>query len=117
MANITKVKREKGFTYRIRVGNGYSSDGKQKMKSTSWTPEANMTNKQIEKELNKRLFEFEKQVQDGLYFDNIKFAKFSELWLKDYAEKQCSPKYVHESRRLLEIVNKEIGSRQVTLGF
>jgi len=109
MAYIQKVQRAKGLTYRIKVSVGYDNNNKQITKSITWAPEAGMTDRQIEKELNKRSLEFEKKVQDGLSFDNVKFADFSELWLKDYAEKQCSPKYISESKRMLVVINKEIG--------
>jgi len=109
MANITKIDRAKGITYRIRVGNGYDVDGRQKTKSMNWTPDPGMTEKQIQKELNRVVVEFERKVSDGSAFDNIKFYDLSMKWLDDYARKKCSPKYVAECERMLGVVNKEIG--------
>ena len=108
MANITKLNRSKGVTYRIRVGNGYDANDRQIMKSMSWTPEPGMTEKQIQKELNRIVVEFEKKVSDGLVFRTLKFAEFSAIWLS-YAEKHLSPKYVLESKRKLEVINSELG--------
>lgn len=109
MADITRIERSKGPTFRIRVANGYDNNGKQIRKSKTWTPDNGMTEKQIQKELNRIAVEFERQVIDGLNFDNVKFANFSEIWVKDYLEKKCSLKYITESKRMLKAVNDEIG--------
>ena len=44
MANITKKTNKRGeLVYRIRVSNGYTPDGKQRVKSMTWKPDADMT--------------------------------------------------------------------------
>ena len=60
MAHIDK--RPNG-SYRIKVFCGYSADGKtQKTQSMTWRPSRpNMTEKQIEKALNKAAFDFEEK--------------------------------------------------------
>ena len=109
MADIARLERKKGTTFRIRVGAGYDFSGKQIRHSMNWTPPSGMTERQIEKELNKVVVDFENRVQDGLVYKNIKFSDFAEKWLLDYADKQCSPKYRFESRRMLVDINKSIG--------
>ena len=109
MANITKLKRANGVAYRIRVSNGYDSQGNQISKSMNWTPDSKMTERQIQKELIRIASDYEKKVIDGQVFTNIKFANFTNTWLINYAEKQCSPKYVAECERMLVTVNREIG--------
>lgn len=49
MATIQK----RGDSYSIRVSCGYDSKGKQVIQSMTWKPEPKMTQKQIEKELNR----------------------------------------------------------------
>lgn len=54
--------RKRGNTYQIRVSCGYNTSGDQVVQIQNWTPDAGMTQKQIEKELNRRAVEFEKQM-------------------------------------------------------
>lgn len=109
MANIQKIERKKGTVYRIRVGNGYGVNGKQKTKSMNWEVPEGLTPKQEEKELNKIVVDFERNVTNGIVFENVKFEEFAQKWINDYAKKQCSPKFIFESERILKEINKEIG--------
>lgn len=61
MATITK----RGDAYRIRCSLGYDSQGKQVIRSTTWKPEAGMTERQIEKELNRAAVLFEEKCKSG----------------------------------------------------
>ncbi len=54
MANI----RKRGGSYQIRVSTGYDANGNQVVRTKSWKPEAGMTAKQIEKELQKQAIMF-----------------------------------------------------------
>lgn len=80
MASIDK----RNDTYRIRVSCGYDASGKQIIKSMSWKPIEGMTEKQIEKELNKIAYEFEAKVTIGDYGDivNIKLSDFCDRYLE-----------------------------------
>jgi integrase len=109
MASVQRIEGKKGISYRIRVGAGYDSEGKQIRKSMTWCPSPGMTEKQIEKELNRVTIDFEKKVENGLVFENVKFKEFSEKWINDYVKKQCSPKYLFFAERLLVDINREIG--------
>ena len=57
MATIT----QRGNSYRIRVSVGYDKDCKQIIRSMTWKPDAGMTKRQIEKELNRQATLFEEQ--------------------------------------------------------
>lgn len=48
MASVQRIEGKKGISYRIRVGAGYDSEGKQIRKSMTWCPSPGMTEKQIE---------------------------------------------------------------------
>lgn len=92
MANITK----RGETYRIRVSCGYDSQGKQVIRSTTWKPKPGMTEKQIEKELNREAVLFEEKCKNGGGDPHITFEKFSERWFAEYAESHLKAKTIHE---------------------
>ena len=106
MANITK----RGNSYTIRVSDKYDINGNQLKKNLTWTPNPEMTAKQIEKELTRQVSQFEEKVRTGRVIDgNIKFASFADKWMADYAEKQLAPKTVQRYKTLLVRINKAIG--------
>ncbi len=81
MANI----RKRGNTYQIRVSCGYGTKGNQVVQTTTWKPEAGMTPRQIEKEIQKQAMLFEKKCSKGRITANIKFEEFAEQWFNEYA--------------------------------
>lgn len=50
--------RKRGNTYQIRVSCGYDILGNQVIQNKTWTPDKNMSPKQIEKELNRQAILF-----------------------------------------------------------
>lgn len=79
--------RKRGNSYQIRAYAGYDGQGKQIEKVMSWTPAPGMTEKQIQKELERQKVMFENQVKSGQYTDgNIKFQEFAEQWFQDYGK-------------------------------
>lgn len=106
MATIQK----RGNSYKITVSCGYDTRNKQIRKTMTWTPPANMTPRQEQKELERQTVLFEEQCANGLYLNgNIKFADFSQHWLEDYAEKQLKAKTIERYKSLLERINVAIG--------
>lgn len=83
MANITKRISRKGVvSYRIKVSLGYDSNHKQITKSMTWTPDANMTEKQIQKALEKQAFLFENSLEHNPKISRrVKFGELSEEWI------------------------------------
>lgn len=82
MATIQK----RGDSYSIRVSCGYDSTGKQVIQSMTWKPEPKMTEKQIEKELNRQAVMFEEACNHGFQSKAIKFEVFAEEWFEEYAQ-------------------------------
>ena len=56
---------KRGSGYRITVSAGYDMQGKQIKKRMTWTPLPNMTEKQIQKELERQAVLFEENVISG----------------------------------------------------
>ena len=93
---------KRGDTYRITVSNGYDAKGKQLRKSMTWQPAPGMTQKQIEKELDRQAVLFENK--SGQYMEgNIKFQDFAERWFEDYGKEHLRERtylrYVELSQR------------------
>lgn len=84
MATYTK----RGGSYRIRASVGYTPEGKQVMKSKTWTPAPGMTERQIEKELNRQMVLFDEECRGSSLTDgHVKFETFARQWMKEYVEK------------------------------
>ncbi|MVB10554.1 Tyrosine recombinase XerC [Caprobacter fermentans] len=106
MARI--VKRGKG--YQIRVSDGYTAKGKQNVKTMTWTPRPNMTDKQIEKELQKQAVLFEQKCQGLSESADIKFETFAKQWFKEYAEPRLRVRTVDRYKQYTARTYTAIGS-------
>ncbi|MGI6152975.1 MAG: tyrosine-type recombinase/integrase [Christensenellaceae bacterium] len=106
MATIQK----RNKSYRIRVSNGYDSNGKQIIEQMTFTPPPGMTAKQTEKEVKRQAVLFEERVRSGQYIESdIKLSDFAERWFVDYAEKQLKIQTVVRYRDLMKRINAAIG--------
>ncbi len=78
--------RKRGNSYQIRVSCGYDLNGNQVEQYMTWKPDKNMTEKQIEKELNRQVVKFEEECEHGQIVTTKKFSEFAETWFNDYAK-------------------------------
>ena len=78
--------RKRGNSYQIRVSCGYDTNGKQVEQSITWKPAEGMTEKQIEKELQRQAILFEEECKHGQIVSAIKFEAFAEEWFEDYGK-------------------------------
>lgn len=106
MATIEK----RGDSYRITVSAGYDLQGKQIKKRMTWRPAPTMTQRQVEKELERQSVLFEEDVANGLYLNSsIRFADFADIWINDYAIPHLRPSTVNGYKRNLARLNEHIG--------
>lgn len=82
MATITK----RGRSYRIIVSMGYDVNGNQVTRSKTWRPPDTMTEAQAKKEATKQAMLFENECSQGMQDASIKFQKFAEQWIEEYAK-------------------------------
>lgn len=107
MATVEK----RGDSYRITVSCGYDINGKQIRKTKTYTPAHGMTQKQIDKQLEREKVKFEEQCQNGQILDgSIRFAEFVDKWLKEYAELQLRPKTIAVYKTFFPRINAAIGN-------
>ena len=79
MANIKRIDGKSGPAFKITVTSGRGADGKQKRHYKTWRPAPGMTEKRMEKEVQKAAFEFEQQIEQGYVADNRQsFAQYAE---------------------------------------
>ena len=110
MATIKKRAGATGTSYLIRSSCGYDVSGRQIMRSMTWRPKPGMTEKQIEKELNRQAVLFdEKCAAQGVESGNIKFEVFARQWLTEYAEPNLRPRTVARLHQLEERTYTALG--------
>lgn len=111
MANIKKhISKSGKVTYYIRAFDGYDSKGEQIVRSMTWKPPENLTQKQIEKELQRQIIIFEESVKKGTCFDsNTRFAEYAEIWLENNKPPILAPKTYIRYQSLLKNINAAIG--------
>lgn len=74
---------KRGKGYRLKAYDGYDANGKQITRTKTWVPDAGMTEKQIEKEVNRQLILFEEEVRSGTFTStNIKFEVMAESFFE-----------------------------------
>ena len=106
MATYTK----RGSSYRIRASIGYTVDGKQVMKSITWTPAPGMTPRQIEKELNRQAVLFEEACRGAAVRDgHIKFETFAAQWFAEYVTPNLRKRTAANYKQLLPRINGALG--------
>ena len=111
MATVKKHISKNGKTsYYIRVSDGYDCNGKQIERSMTWTPPNNMSEKQIEKELQRQIVKFEDSVKEGQYYDsNIRFGDYGEDWLEMNRPPQLAPKTYECYKGMFRDIKQALG--------
>lgn len=118
MANIRPRKNKNGeiISYEIRVFKGRDENGKQlKPYVLTWKPLPNMTEKQIEKELNRQAVQFEEQCRQGYSLDNRQtFAQYA-AYVVDLKERTgVKHTTITRYRDMLPRINAGIGHIKLT---
>ena len=101
--------RKRGNSYQIRVSCGYDTSGNQVEQSMTWKPDKNMTERQIQKELNRQAVMFEQACASGQITTAMKFQDFAEQWFKEYAEIKLKAQTIRGYRWASKRTYKEIG--------
>lgn len=110
MATIEK----RGKSYRITASCGYTVKGEQERQRMTWTPEPGMTERQIEKELNRQAVLFEEECKRGLVLQHgVKFEAFLKQYFDDYAAQNLRIRTITEYRRMSLRANQQFGHLQM----
>ena len=111
MATVKKHTSKNGkVSYYIRCSDGYDSNGKQIERSRTWKPKAGMSEKQIEKELQRQIVLFEEEIKSGSCFDsNTRFSEYAQTWLDNNKPPLLAPKTYERYQSLLKNINAAIG--------
>lgn len=105
--------RKRNNSYQIIVSCGYDINGRQIKRTMTYIPERGMTEKQIQKELQKQAIFFEEKCAQGLVIDGrIKFAAFATDWMK-HKKTELRPKTYATYENLLPRINAAIGHMRI----
>ena len=104
------ISKDGKISYNIRVYDGYDSNGKQIVRSMTWKPPANMTQKQADREAERQAIKFEESVKNGNCFDNnTRFKEYAETWLENNKPPILAPKTYERYKALLINIIAAIG--------
>ena len=99
----------RGNSFRIKVSCGYDTHGKQVVQSMTWKPDEGMTEKQIEKEVQRQAVLFEEACLKGNVVATIKFEDFARQWFTEYAEIKLKQRTVEGYHQMEKRIYKAIG--------
>jgi integrase len=110
MANIRKVENKSGISYQITVSAGRSGE-KQVRHYKTYKPDPDMTQRQIEKELNRIAVEFESGIEQGYTLDNRQtFSQYAEYVISLKEKAGAKHRTIVRYRDLMKRINAAIGN-------
>lgn len=112
MATATKhIAKDGKITFHIRASNGYDINGKQLTYRMTWSPKPNMSEKAIEKELDRQKFLFEEKIRNNNLFNaSTTFKEYADTWLENNKPPQLAPKTYERYKQMLKNINLAIGN-------
>jgi integrase len=111
MANIRKISEN---SYKITVSCGRDAANKQIRHYMTWRPDRPMTEKQMEKAVQKAAYEFEKQIGLGFRMDdNRTFEEYAAYFLDLKRRDGTAPTTIDSYKFLLHRINSEFGQMRL----
>lgn len=110
MASIEKIQGKTGIAYRITVAGGFDTSGKRIRHRTTYKPTPGMTERQIQKAVQRAAADFERSIEQGYALDNRQtFADYA-AYVIDLKERTGTKhRTIDGYRRLLIRTNQAIG--------
>lgn len=110
MATIEKLTGKAGVTYRISVSGGFDTSGKRIRHRTTYKPAPGMTERQIQKAVQRASTDFERSIEQGYSLDNKQtFAEYAEYVLSLKERTGVRATTLDRYRGLLVRINAAIG--------
>ncbi|MBQ9662379.1 MAG: site-specific integrase [Oscillospiraceae bacterium] len=110
MANIKKVEGKNGTSYQITVTTGRDGSGKQKRHWKTWRPPEKMTERQIEKAVQKLAADFEREIEQGFAADNRQsFDEYAQYVFGLKTTEGAKYKTIEAYQNLMQRISPAIG--------
>lgn len=111
MSNIRRIEGKTGVSYQITVASGRDASGRQIRHYKTWTPDAKMTARQMEKEVQRVAYEFEQQIEKGFCVDNRQtFAEYARYVIALKESAGAKHRTAVRYRELMERIEPAIGN-------
>ena len=105
--------RKRGGTYQIRVSLGYDKNGNHKEQAMTWRPDEGMSERQIQKELNRQAVMFEEACMHGYKAKAVKFEELAEEWFEEYAKLNLRSTTYERMKQLTHRIYPAIGHLRI----
>lgn len=111
MATIEKILGKNGTTYRISVSAGFDTSGKRIRHRMTYKPTPGMTERQIQKAVQRAAADFERSIEQGFALDNRQaFAEYA-AYVLDLKERDgTKAKTLDRYKELMIRINQAIGN-------
>ena len=110
---MATIRKRKSGTYEIKVSCGYDVHGKQHNQYKLWKPEPGMTQRQIEKEVQRQAVLFEEDCKRGQITSSVKFETFAEQWFEEYAKVSLRPTSYSRMEQLTRRIYPALGHKRL----
>lgn len=103
-------------SYRIIVSGGMDSEGKQIRKKMTWRPpKENMSEKQVEKALNRAVADFEREIEQGYSINRTQtFTEYAEYVIELKERTGVRPRTIDRYKDLMVRIDNAIGSMKLS---
>lgn len=105
--------RKRGNAYQIRVSVGYDTKGNHKEQAMTWKPPEGLTDRQIQKELNRQAVMFEDACNRGFTAKAVKFEELCEEWFDEYARLNLRSTTLQRLKQLKTRVYSALGHLRI----
>lgn len=115
MATIEKITGKNGTSYRITVSGGFDTAGKRIRHRTTYKPATGMTDRQIQKAVQRAVADFERSIEQGYVLDNRQtFAEYAAYVLDLKERTGTKQKTLDRYRELMIRITAAIGHIKIT---
>lgn len=115
MANIKRIEGKNGVSFKITVTSGRDINGRQVRHYLTWTPEPKMTERQMQKAVERAAADFERNIEQGFQTDNKQTFSEYARYVVDLKERSgLKHRTVFLYKKLLERCDQAIGHLKLT---
>lgn len=114
MASIKRIEGKGGVSYKITVSMGRDAKDRQIRHYKTWKPDRPMTDRQMEKAVQKVAYEFEHNLQVGFQVDNRQTFEQYAYYVIDLKERQgAASNTIHVYKMFMQRISPMIGNMKI----
>lgn len=110
MANIKRIDGKNGVSYKITVSGGRDMNGRQVRHYRTWTPDKPMTDRQMQKAVERAAADFEREIEQGYQLDSRQTLSEYVRYVIDLKQREgLKPRTIERYTELLDRIDAGIG--------